>query len=157
MKRTVQFLALLVLLVLVALVYQRYRVENDPLEKTFESGDATVFPDGFYKGSSPSVPVGNWQGKRFDAKAKTGANVFLENGVQVEHYPLTMYVTKGARNPEMDVIKVDYDRAENPWYLRMFAFDEIVHLSDGRYLGKIQLKLGPSVFTIGYFWQEPSK
>ncbi|HZT35326.1 MAG TPA: hypothetical protein VFA15_05375, partial [Nitrososphaera sp.] len=58
------------------------------------------------------------------------------------------------RDRNLDVIKIDYNRPENPWYLRNFAYDEIVRLDDGRYLGKIEIEIVRGVpFTVGWFWQ----
>lgn len=131
------------------LVYRQYRNETGELQALFASGKAEPFPDGFYAGSSPSFSVGAWKGKRFDGEMKTGINVVGDD----ERFPFRMLVARGARDTEMDVIKIDYNLSENPWYLRFFAFDEMVRLEDGRYLGKIQLRMFGKPFTVGYFWQ----
>ncbi len=144
----------LIILALLALFVYRGVIEANPLEQQFREGKATEFPDGFWKGSSPTISTGSWLGKEFHADTKTGFNVFDRSGTRSLEYPFTMYATKGARNTDMDVIKIDYNRPENPWYLRYFGYDEIVKLADGRYLGKIQFSLGGVPFTVGWFWQE---
>lgn len=149
MRTFLAFLVLLTLLFLFMLMFRQYRNEHGELQQLFAQGTAEPFPDGFYVGTSPSFSVGDWKGKRFDGQMKTGVNIVGEG----ERFPFRMYVTKGVRDAELPVIKIDYDLPENPWYLRWFAFDEIVRLDDGRYLGKIQLVFLGKPFTIGYFWQ----
>ncbi|MES2953069.1 MAG: hypothetical protein V4674_00730 [Patescibacteria group bacterium] len=151
----IRTLFIVLVLALLILFFIRDKVERDPLQKDFLTGTADPLPDGFYKGTSPSFSVGNWLGKEFKAEEKTGFNVFTRGGSRNLEYPFTMHVTKGARDEALSVIKIDYNRPENPWYLRFFAYDEIVRLSDGRYLGKIQIEVIRGVpFTIGWFWQE---
>ena len=130
-------------------------MEADSLNGIFRTGTADILPDGFWKGSSPNFTTGEWQGKRFDAASGRGVNVFKRGEILVEAYPFVLRRTKGVRDTELSVIKVDYALSENPWYLRWFGFDEIVRIDEHRYLGKIQLAIIPNLpFTVGYFWQE---
>jgi hypothetical protein len=148
--------ALIVIILVCAIAwYARFRSEQNPLNAQFQTGVATPIPDGFYKGSSPSVNVGDWKGKKFDVQNMSGINVFaMADGGEREQYVFKMVTTKGTRDRKLDVIKLDYNQPGNPWYLRWFAYDEMVRLSDGKYLGKIYLSVIPGFpVTVGYFWQ----
>ena len=95
-------------------------------------------PNGFYKGS-----VGfktSWEGKKFNAENSSGINLFDGQ----EKYPFKTY-------EEKDVLKIDYNLPENPFWVRLIL-DEIVEISKDKYLGTIKLRLIPGFpVTIGHF------
>ncbi len=102
-------------------------------------------PNGFYKGSVSFKT--SWQGKKFNAKNSTGINLINDQ----EKYPFKTYIGKGIADRNLDVLKIDYNIPQNPWYLR-FILDEIVETSPGHYLGKVHIKLFPSLgLTLGFF------
>lgn len=153
--KILRIMLLIIVVIGIAAFLYRDHIERSPLQKEFLTGVAEPLPDGFYKGSSPSLPVGSWRGKQFNATEAKGVNVLESAGKREFVYPFRMVKTKGSRDHALDVIKIDYSLPENPWLLRNFAYDEIVRLADGRYLGKIQIEIIRGFpFTIGYFWQE---
>jgi hypothetical protein len=147
-------LAILILGALVALFVQTHRVEGRPEQEAFAAGRVpSPALDGLLKGSVPGMaaaPTG-WKGKILDAASATGRNLFEKDGKTVEKYPFRTFATKGLRDPKLDVLRIDYDMAGNPWWLRRIV-DEIVQVSPGKYLGKVHLQVLPGIpFTVAYF------
>lgn len=105
-------------------------------------------PDGLYQGSVTVQTT--WQGKKFDAKNKTGINIFEEKEKTSEQYPFKTYVGKGLKDKKLDVIKIDYNVPGNLFWLR-FVLDEIVQTEPGKFLGKLHFHFGPFAFALGYF------
>lgn len=99
--------------------------------------------DGFYMGNHQNGST--WQGKKFDAAAQSGINVFGDN----EKYS---FATSNQRSLSggPDVLRLDYNQAGNPWWIRLIT-DEIVQTSDGKLQGKVYLRLGPLTLTMTYF------
>lgn len=125
--------------------------EASPNQSLFTKGSVTNLPDGFYKGHIDYIKV-PWKGKKFDATAKTGINIFGENNS--EKYPFTFYIGKGLRDTKKDVIKIDYTVKGNPFWMR-FILDEITEYAPGKYIGKLHLRLVPFLpITLGYFYLE---
>ncbi len=116
-------------------------------QKLFLSGKVPdPNPNGFYKGSLDG-PKTFWQGKKFDAASSTGINLIGSKEV----YPFKTYVAKGLKDKNLDVLKIDYNIPENPFWIRLIL-DEIVQISPNNYLGKVHLKIIPGLpFTLGYF------
>lgn len=101
-------------------------------------------PEGYYKGRFRETP---WLGKKFDLKNGTGINVFEKE----EAFAFKFYKGMGVADPQVEVIKIDYNVEMNPFWLR-FILDEIVETKPGHFLGKIHLTFIPgAAFTIGYF------
>ncbi len=103
-------------------------------------------PDGFYHGTAAGREF-SWKGKEFTAATATGINVFKNT----KNYPFKTYLGKGALDKQTDVLKIDYNLLENPWYVRLIL-DEIVQVNDNEYLGKMLIKIIPGYpFALGYF------
>jgi len=128
-----------------------WQLEHSNEQKVFAAGSVTNTPDGLYKGSVHGYS-GSWQGKKFDAAHSRGINMFAGSGdTKVEKYAFTTSLGKGARDTALDVIKIEYDIPENPWWLRPIL-DEIVETSPGHYLGKLQVRIIPGYpFTLAFF------
>lgn len=100
-----------------------------------------------------------WKGKRFDARAGCGDNIF-ESGVRimgrlwwpafsdyrpyrrglVTAFKFTTYVGPGIRCPEVSSLKLDYDRPDNPRFLVRRVLDEVVQITGNYYLGRAFLR-----------------
>lgn len=106
-------------------------------------------PDGFWPGET-KLSKGSWQGKKFNAAAKTGVNVFGAD--HKERAPFTMSTGPAIGDKNLQVLKIDYNRPGNPWYLRP-ALDEVVQVSPGKLLGKIYYRLPGVSVAIGFFNQ----
>jgi hypothetical protein len=116
----------------------------------FSRGSASTMPDGLYAGTVPGPKI-SWLGKKFNASARTGINIFSSGvGKTVEKYPFVLSAGHGVHD-SIQVIKIDYNVAENPLWLRPIL-DEIVQTGPGEYLGKLQVRILPGYpFTLTYF------
>jgi hypothetical protein len=125
--------------------------EGSPKQEAFAKGTVpSPMPDGFLKGIVDGSTV-SWKGKRMDAKAHSGINVFTGEHSDEERYPFKTYQAKGLHDPELDVLRIDYDLPGNPFWLRHIT-DEIVQVDSGTYLGKVHIRILPGYpFTMGYF------
>jgi hypothetical protein len=106
-------------------------------------------PQGFYMGSVQGYKV-SWQGKSFDAASESGINIFTDGTALYEKYPFKTSVGTGVHD-SISVLQIDYDRPENPWWLRP-VLDEVVEVAPGKYLGKLNVRVIPGYpFTLQYF------
>ncbi len=147
--------------------------EHSGYQKQFEAGAApNPAPDGFYRGTAHvllgvDVP---WMGKSFDRANRLGFNIFTPAGASVLKILAPFYkrytvnadgntiayyfktrTAPGLKDPELNVVKLDYDSPENPSSIRIIL-DEIVEIAPEQYLGKIHVKVFPGYYsTIGYF------
>ncbi|MEO8581893.1 MAG: hypothetical protein ABI425_04970 [Patescibacteria group bacterium] len=144
------FLALVVLVGFVGFM-RTFFLEKSAEQKTFSAGIVPKkLPNGIYQGSSSGYN-GSWQGKKFDETNSTGINVFKNGENLDEKFPFKTFVAKGVRDNQQ-VIKIDYNIPPNPWYLRLIL-DEIVEVSEDRYLGKLQVRFLPGqYFTFAFFY-----
>lgn len=144
------FIVLLILLVLAAGYLRTFFLEMTPEQRQFSSGKVPdALPDGLHRGSAKGYS-GSWQGKKFDREAKKGINLFKNGDKVAEKYPFKTEVSKGVKD-DKDVIKIDYNIPENPFYLRLIL-DEIVEVKPDEYLGKLHLRVVPGMpFTLAYF------
>lgn len=128
-----------------------YRTQHDPRASLFISGSLPSHPpDTFYPGTVNGSPDANWKGKKFNIDHTTGINVFAAGTGTKEAYPFKTYAAKGIAD-NVDVLKIDYDIADNPFWLR-HILDEVVEVAPGKFLGKIHLKLiGNISIATGYF------
>lgn len=155
MRHLLWFLMALVLVALVGgLAYGRYRTllsEGSPKQGAFVKGTVpSPLPVGLLKGSVDGLQV-SWKGKKLNTKDQTGINVFAGENGEEERYPFKTYQAKGLRDPDVDVLRIDYDLPGNPFWLRCIT-DEIVEVEKGKYLGKVHLRILPGYpFTMGYF------
>lgn len=142
-------LAVLALILFIAAgLYQTYRVEHRPSQAAFRAGTLpNPAPDGPLKGSTTIEQGKNWKGKVFNRATNAGINQFTDG----QKYPFKTYVAPGLRDPDRQVLRIDYNQPGNPWWLRLIV-DEIVQTSPGHYLGKVHLALPLGLtFTATYF------
>lgn len=146
LKLLILVLAVLVLCFITACIYLHRRAQTSKLQNEFLSGTIpATLPDGFYRGSVNLKT--SWQGKRFDRATNSGINVLADK----EAFPFKTYLGPGNVDPQLQVIKIDYNVPQNPWYLRPIL-DEIVQTKPGHFLGKLQLRLLPGItVALGYF------
>lgn len=124
-------------------------MQHSASQVEFLKGNVPVeLPNGFLKGGVNLKT--DWQGKEFEVSSGVGINVFKKDGKEFRAYPFKFYKGKGLQEPKLDVIKIDYSQTQ-PFWAR-FILDEIVEVSDGKYLGKIHLTVVPGTsLVIGYF------
>jgi len=110
------------------------RARSLPNQALFSKGKfPDPLPDGDMQGHA--IYQASWLGKSFTAK----------------HIPFITYKGYGVNDPELEVLKIDYNIPGNPIYLR-FILDEIVEVAPGQYLGKLHVRIIPFLpFTIEYF------
>ena len=145
-----KILFLILVLILVGMFLRTLQLAASSQEKEFSAGTATTMPDGFYLGTVIGPKV-TWLGKRFDAARGTGINVFsTATNTTTDKYPFVFSQAQAVHNT-MQVIAIDYNLPENPWYLRP-VLDEIVMTAPGQYLGKLQLRIIPGYpFALTFF------
>ena len=163
--------ALTAILILGSLI--TFLVERSPYQSMFVRGELPdPVPQGFYPGM-PHLLLDKktpWLGKFFDQQTQTGLNIFTPLGASIlkvatplyrrfdlnpdgntKAYYFKTYAGKGKKDAETEVIKLDYNSAENPWLIRIIL-DEIVSIAPHKYLGKVHVKVLPGFYvTIGYF------
>jgi hypothetical protein len=155
MKIIVLILVAIFLIAIAVGLYRTYKTQHSSNAKLFLAGSLpNPAPDGFYKGNVRGYS-GAWQGKKFDASSLTGVNIYLKpDQITEEHYPFSTYTGEGLRDKSIQVLKIDYAKANNPFWVKMIL-DEVVETEPGHYLGKIHLRLLPGIsFAIGYFTLE---
>ena len=110
-----------------------------------------------------------WLGKSFDPDAERGINVLkpsarsqmkllwrnyeprrTDHGT-LEAFPFTTRIGPGELDPQVDVLKIDYDFDANPDFLIRHVLDELVQIGDDLYLGKILYRLRNAWQAIGFF------
>lgn len=140
--------------------------------KFLQGGTPEQPPQGFYQGSAHILfdKQTPWLGKSFDSVNDLGFNIFTPFGAKLLRLLMPLYkrfngnsdgntnafyfktrTEPALKDAPLDVIKLDYDSAENPFLIRIIL-DEIVEVAPEQYLGKIHLKVLPGFYsTIGYF------
>ena len=147
--------------------------EHSGYQKQFSAGTTpNPSPDGFYNGKAhvlfdADVP---WMGKSFDRANELGFNIFTPAGASILKIIAPFYkrytknsdgntiayyfktrTAPGLKDPQINVVKLDYDSPENPFRIRIIL-DEIVEIAPDEYLGKIHVKVFPGYYsTLGYF------
>jgi hypothetical protein len=111
-----------------------------------------------------------WLGKGFAPSTGTGVNHFLPTAVtfvllrmlfprhqpervlrdRIEAFPFRTRIAPGELDPQVDVLKIDYDFEANPVLIR-HILDELVQIAPGRYLGKVLFRIGDRFRRIGFF------
>jgi len=148
-KSTLIFLALLFVIftlgLIAGLIYS-YKIEKYADNQRFKTGHyPSELPNGQYKGSWMGKKT-TWRGKEFNAASQSGINNFTDR--QKYRFVTSRETSLGG---EMEVLKIDYNIAGNPWWLRRIV-DEVVEVEPGSYQGKVYVRYVPSVnFTITYF------
>jgi hypothetical protein len=110
-----------------------------------------------------------WQGKVFDRESSVGVNRFdasarvplrvvfpgyrpeRDLGRELEAFPFMNRVAPGELDPEVQVLKIDYDFEANPGFIIRRILDELVEIDDGTYLGKILFRTASRWHPIGFF------
>ncbi len=110
-----------------------------------------------------------WLGKSFDPERSAGVNVLTraakapmktlwpsytperELDDRFECFPFRTRVAPGEVDPEVDVLKIDYDFDANPSFVIRHILDELVDIGDGTYLGKILYRTTNGFRPIGFF------
>ena len=110
-----------------------------------------------------------WLGKAFDREAQTGINLLKPNAKKpmkvlwpshepvremadrLEAFPFRTRIDAGAVDPDLQVLKIDYDFEDNPAFIIRRILDELVQLDDGLYLGKILFRTKRAWQPIGFF------
>lgn len=143
-------MVLFVILVLVVGYVRTYQMEQRPEQVQFEHGKAIIADlDGEYRGTAGGYR-GSWQGKTIYNSRQSGVNRLQQGSGVVDKYPFRIYVGKGLRDSDLDVIKLDYNQPGNPWWLT-FVVDEVVEVAPQQFLGKVHLHGFGVTFTVGYF------
>lgn len=145
----------LVLLAIVGLgfgIFLTIQAEHSAKQKIFIAGKLpTPSPDGFYHGGSSDY-IFSWIGKKFNKTDSTGINVFDAGaGETQESYSFVTSESKGLRDKTISVLQISYNVPSNPFWLK-HVVDEVVEISPGSYIGKMELKILPGYpFTLGFF------
>jgi len=116
-----------------------------------------------------------WQGKSFDPVAMSGVNRFTPDvrspmralwpsyrplqadDEMVEAFPFLNRVEAGALDPDLKVLKIDYDFEANPSFIIRQILDELVQVDEGLYLGKVLFRWRGSLRRLGFFSLEASE
>ncbi len=145
------FIGFLLLVTLVGSIVFNRKYDSKPEAKEFLAGQ---FPspalNGDYNGTKFTGIGKNWLGKKFEPSNNDGINNFQGATTTETRYPFRTSQQNGLRNSEQAVLQLNYAYQNNPLWLR-FIKDEIIQTDQGKYLGKIHLKVGPLVITLGYF------
>ena len=160
------FLTILLFIILLAVIlgiWRTWQIQSDPRQKIFLNGIMPNPPlDGFYNGTVSGEKSflrrfyysgsSTWLGKKFNLNNATGTNVFNKGlDLKNELYPFVTRQGKGLLDKNTDVLKIDYNIKENPFWLR-FILDEIVQVKPDVYPGKMVLRIIPGLpFGILYF------
>lgn len=145
-------LAVLVLAIMVLGFIRTFMVNRSDEQDVFMAGTMPApLPDGFYAGQAEPFQ-GGWKGKKFDRAKNIGINVFgTRSGDDRLLYPFKTWQGKGLRDEEKDVLKIDYDLDENPFWLRP-VLDEVVQVEPGVLLGKLHYRGIPGFpLTVTFF------
>lgn len=100
-----------------------------------------------------------WQGKTFTAAKQSGDNIFSRDSLRLAHiywprysgyqddgpdtyraFRFRTYLAPGLDDPDLQVLKIDYDPPENPAATIRRVLDELVQIDDGLYLGKAHMR-----------------
>lgn len=110
-----------------------------------------------------------WLGKAFDPATQSGVNVLTPSARRpmkvlwpkysperelidrIEAFPFRTRIEAGAVDPELNVLKIDYDFEANPDFLIRRILDELVQIEEHLYLGKILFRRGSGWKPIGFF------
>lgn len=147
------FIGLAVVLVLISWLVLNTHFDSRTEAQEFATGTLpSPGLDGSYKGNHFDGLGKDWLGKQFNSAQNTGINNFKSksNGPAEQRYTFATSAETGLRNNKLVVLQLNYNKPGNPIWLRPIR-DELVQTNQGEYLGKIHLKLGPIVITLGYF------
>jgi hypothetical protein len=110
-----------------------------------------------------------WLGKLFDANKGAGTNVLKRNAKipmaliwpsygpteesaeEIEAFSFETSLTSSITRPDLGVLRIDYDLAENPDPFVRRLLDEVVEVEDGLYLGRALYRGDNDTKPLGYF------
>jgi hypothetical protein len=111
-----------------------------------------------------------WCGKTFNAANATGENLlytsFLpvarvffplyrgyrpEGAGRMTAFPFRTYAGAGLKDPDRQVLKIDYGNPSNPFLMRRIL-DELVQVDDNYYFGKAYFKLSASTSHLVFYF-----
>lgn len=115
-----------------------------------------------------------WLGKTFNASQQRGDNIFTQDSYPLARgfnplysgfiadqpwtyrgFAFRTYMASGLMDPELTVLKIDYDLKENPALTVRRVLDELVQIDDNLYLGKAHVRwwwrLADEWQTVAYF------
>jgi hypothetical protein len=110
-----------------------------------------------------------WLGKSFDPTTETGVNILVPKARfpmrllwpsyepervfvdRIEAFPFRTRIAPGELNPDIDVLKIDYDFEANPGFVIRRILDELVQIDKTDYLGKILFRTRSGFRNIGFF------
>jgi hypothetical protein len=113
-----------------------------------------------------------WLGKKFDAPAGRGVNILTPLARKpmkllwpsyepvttfadrIEAFEFTTRIDAGALDPDVQVLKIDYDFDANPAFIIRRVLDELVQIDAGLYLGKVLYRWKGEFHSIGFFTLE---
>jgi hypothetical protein len=115
-----------------------------------------------------------WAGKRFDAETMSGDNLMLPSARapaklvwpsyqfqdigegRYAAFRFRSYAGTGTIDRDRQVLKIDYDSAENPDFLIRDILDELVEIVPRVYLGKVLVRFSEHIRWLGaYFALQP--
>jgi hypothetical protein len=128
-----------------------WSTQHSDLQQQFLLGSMPeTLPDGPYRGTVPGY-AGAWEGKVFDGANGRGKNLFRSGTALEPKYPFLLERSKGLRDPQLQVLRLNYNVEGNPGWLRLVT-DEMVQTGSGKYLGKVYATLVPGYpFALGFF------
>ena len=144
----------------------------DPLPAGFKRGELLTMSvarptDAAVRGISALYMP--WLGKSFDPSTQSGLNVLkpsakgplkmlwrnytpeLERADRIEAFPFRTRSEPGAIDPDVKVLKIDYDFDANPDFIIRRILDELVQIDEHLYLGKILFRTKKRWHPIGFF------
>ena len=145
MRFVVMFAGAVLALPAAVILYFTRRTASDSRQAVFAAGGIPdPLPHGLYRGSVPGYEglAAAWYGKRFEAAACAGVNLLRANDQLRETAPFRTYQDRSLHDSGREVLRVDYNLTENPFWLRICA-DELVQLEPGHLLGKAFVRLIP--------------
>lgn len=113
-----------------------------------------------------------WLGKKFDAPENKGVNILTPLARRpmkllwpsyepvatfadrIEAFSFTTRTGPGAVDPDIQVLKIDYEFDANPSFIIRRVLDELVQIEDGLYLGKVLYRWKGEFRSIGFFTLE---
>lgn len=112
-----------------------------------------------------------WCGKTFNAAAATGENIFYPGFVpvarvmfpmyrdyrrvgtdRVHAFPFRTYVAAGLKDPDRQVLKIDYGLPINPRFTMRRILDELVQVDDNYYFGKAYYKFSSTASHLVFYF-----
>jgi hypothetical protein len=128
-----------------------WKTQHAPQQEEFLTGKIPQpLPNGLYKGTVNGKET-TWQGKKFNTTTSTGINIFKISNNNQELYPFKTYTGPGVADHSLKTMKIDYNVNNNPLWLRLIV-DEVVEVSPGHFLGKLNVRLLPNfAVPLGFF------